>query len=302
MMASNAETGNDAFASLSRGGKPGQKTTAMATTSTRPEILPASSDAMRLSMLAPTRLLLGSLASTMIGFMLGGFQGGQMAQLRFRAEHAHKMPDTTTGWYFYHKSKNYHAMQGGIREGFRMGAKTGFWSFAALSLETTVDRLRGSSDMLSTIVATVSVAGMFSLTHRFSLSAAARTARYGLLFGIRGSDPKGFGGGVGKDLRLRQAGLRKGSEKLSRKGRDHALAGMQPTTTKHHRQAVRRLGLAQPGDQGLREPAGAPHPRSPSPTSAQKKPKADCFWHLLHTRPPRGPRFQVTWPRTLEKT
>ncbi|TQV94053.1 hypothetical protein V2A60_002879 [Cordyceps javanica] len=149
-----------------------------------PELLPASSDAMRLSMLAPTRLLLGSLASTMIGFMLGGFQGGQMAQLRFRAEHAHKMPDTTTGWYFYHKSKNYHAMQGGIREGFRMGAKTGFWSFAALSLETTVDRLRGSSDMLSTIVATVSVAGMFSLTHRFSLSAAARTARYGLLFGI----------------------------------------------------------------------------------------------------------------------
>ncbi|KAM3515200.1 hypothetical protein MY11210_001212 [Beauveria gryllotalpidicola] len=135
-------------------------------TPTRPEMLPASSDAMRLSMLAPTRLLLGSLASTMIGFMLGGFQGGQMAQLRFRAEHAHKMPDTTTGWYFYHKSKNYHAMQGGIREGFRMGTKTGFWSFAALSLETTVDRLRGSSDMLSTIVATVSVAGMFSLARK----------------------------------------------------------------------------------------------------------------------------------------
>ncbi|KAM3504878.1 hypothetical protein MY10362_003304 [Beauveria mimosiformis] len=172
-------------------------------------MLPASSDAMRLSMLAPTRLLLGSLASTIIGFMLGGFQGGQMAQLRFRAEHAHKMPDTTTGWYFYHKSKNYHAMQGGIREGFRMGAKTGFWSFTALSLETTVDRLRGSSDMLSTIVATVSVAGMFSLTR----------------------------------------------------------------------------------DQGLQEHAGAPHPRSPSPTSAQKKPKADCFWHLLHTRPCSGPRF-----------
>lgn len=76
------------------------------------------------------------------------------------------MPDTTTGWYFYHKSKNYHAMQGGIREGFRMGAKTGFWSFAALSLETTVDRMRGCSDMLSTIVATVSVAGMFSLTRK----------------------------------------------------------------------------------------------------------------------------------------
>lgn len=165
IMAADTSTRNDAFASLSRDGQPGQKT--MATPPpTPPELLPASSDAMRLSMLAPTRLLLGSLASTMIGFMLGGFQGGQMAQLRFRAEHAHKMPDTTTGWYFYHKTKNYHAMQGGIREGFRMGAKTGFWSFAALSLETTVDRMRGCSDMLSTIVATVSVAGMFSLTRK----------------------------------------------------------------------------------------------------------------------------------------
>lgn len=117
----------------------------------------------RLSIATPTRLLLGSVSSGVIGFTLGAMQGGQMAQLRFRAEHAHKMPDTTTGWYFYHKSKNYHAMQGGIREGFRMGAKTGFWSFVALSLESTVDRYRQSSDMFSTIVATLTVAGGFSL-------------------------------------------------------------------------------------------------------------------------------------------
>jgi hypothetical protein len=94
-------------------------------------------------------------------------QGGQMAQLRFRAEHAHKMPDTTTGWYFYHKSKNYHAMQGGIREGFRMGAKTSFWSFVALGLESTVDRYRGRSDMFSTTVATLTVAGAFSLWRKY---------------------------------------------------------------------------------------------------------------------------------------
>ncbi|POR39681.1 Uncharacterized protein TPAR_00134 [Tolypocladium paradoxum] len=138
----------------------------------------------RLSMPTPSRLLLGSVSSGIVGLTLGAMQGGQMAQLRFRAEHAHKMPDTTTGWYFYHKSKNYHAMQGGIREGFRMGAKTGFWSFVALGLESTVDRYRGSSDMFSTTVATLSVAGAFSLWHRFSLSTAARTAKLGLLFGL----------------------------------------------------------------------------------------------------------------------
>ncbi|KAL7902817.1 hypothetical protein HDV64DRAFT_93817 [Trichoderma sp. TUCIM 5745] len=138
----------------------------------------------RLAMMTPSRLLLGSVASSFVGFTLGAVQGGQMAQLRFRAEHAHKMPDTTAGWYLYHKSKNYHAMQGGIREGFRMGLKTGFWSLMALSLESTVDRYRGSSDMFSTVVATLTVAGAFSLWHRFSLSTAARTAKYGLVFGL----------------------------------------------------------------------------------------------------------------------
>ena len=77
------------------------------------------------------------------------------------------MPDTTAGWYFYHKSKNYHAMQGGIREGLRMACKTSAWSFVALGLESTVDRMRGHSDVLSTVVATVSVAGMFSLASKF---------------------------------------------------------------------------------------------------------------------------------------
>ncbi|TVY72737.1 hypothetical protein Focb16_v011550 [Fusarium oxysporum f. sp. cubense] len=138
----------------------------------------------RLSIATPMRLMLGTISSAVVGFSLGATQGGQMAQLRFRAEHAHKMPDTTTGWYFYHKSKNYHAMQGGIREGFRMGLKTGFWSFLALSLESTVDRYRGASDMFSTTIATLTVAGAFSLWHRLSLTTAARTARYGLLFGL----------------------------------------------------------------------------------------------------------------------
>ncbi|KAF4467689.1 tim17 Tim22 Tim23 Pmp24 family domain-containing [Fusarium albosuccineum] len=149
----------------------------------------------RLSVPTSTRLMLGTVSSALVGFSLGATQGGQMAQLRFRAEHAHKMPDTTTGWYFYHKSKNYHAMQGGIREGFRMGFKTGFWSLMALSLESTVDRYRGASDMFSTTIATLTVAGAFSIwpnkrrcsasrLDRLSLSTAARTARYGLMFGL----------------------------------------------------------------------------------------------------------------------
>ncbi|RDA91340.1 hypothetical protein CP533_0017 [Ophiocordyceps camponoti-saundersi (nom. inval.)] len=123
----------------------------------------APEQAGRLSMATPSRLLFGTLSSGFVGFTLGAVQGGQMAQLRFRAEHAHKMPDSTTGWYLYHKSKNYHAMQGGLHEGLRMGGKTSFWTLLALGLESAVDDCRGSSDMFSTMIATLTVAGAFSL-------------------------------------------------------------------------------------------------------------------------------------------
>jgi hypothetical protein len=121
----------------------------------------------RLSLPTPSRVIIGSVASSLVGFTLGAMQGGQTAELRFRAEHAHKMPDSTAGWYLYHKSKNYNVMQGGIVEGIRMSFRTGIWSFMALSLESTVDRCRGASDMFSTVVASLTVAGAFSLWRKF---------------------------------------------------------------------------------------------------------------------------------------
>ncbi|KAF9872579.1 hypothetical protein CkaCkLH20_10076 [Colletotrichum karsti] len=138
----------------------------------------------RLSIPTPARIPLAGLTGFGIGMALGIAQGGQTAQLRFRAEHAHKMPTTTTGWYLYHKSKNYHTMYGSLREGLRMGARLSFWTLMAFGLESTVDRYRGSTDLISTVLASLTVAGSFSLVNRFSLPTAARTARYGLLFGL----------------------------------------------------------------------------------------------------------------------
>ncbi|KZL73586.1 hypothetical protein CT0861_02924 [Colletotrichum tofieldiae] len=161
----------------------------------------------RLSIPTPARIPLAGMVGFGIGTTLGLAHGGRTAQLRFRAEHAHKMPTTTTGWYLYHKSKNYHAMQGGLREGLRMGSRLSFWTLMTFGLESTVDRYRGKTDLLSTVLASLTVAGGFSLwsksqqlsSHaltqrplltqsppldRFSLPTAARTVRYGLLFGL----------------------------------------------------------------------------------------------------------------------
>lgn len=117
----------------------------------------------RLSLPTPIRLPITSAASFLVGLSLGTAQGSKVAGMRFRAEHAHKLPDTTTGWYLYHKSKNYHVAYGGIVEGVKMGTKIAFFTTAMLSIENMFDAYRGTADLLNTVTSCVTVAGALSL-------------------------------------------------------------------------------------------------------------------------------------------
>ncbi|KAI1489492.1 hypothetical protein F5X96DRAFT_609407 [Biscogniauxia mediterranea] len=119
-----------------------------------------------------------------VGMILGLAHGSKMAGLRFRAEHAHKLPTTTTGWYLYHKSKNYHLALGGLKEGIKVGARLSLLSTAMFCAENLFDVYRGTKDFVSTVMASLAVAGGFSLWNRFSAAETARTARKGLLFGL----------------------------------------------------------------------------------------------------------------------
>lgn len=98
----------------------------------------------RLSIPYMLRLPTAILFSSFSGFLLGAAHGGSTSALRFRAENAHRLPTSQVGWYLYHKSKNYHVMLGGIKEGLRMGFKVGFWSGSFFAMEEAVDRLRGA--------------------------------------------------------------------------------------------------------------------------------------------------------------
>jgi len=123
----------------------------------------------------------------------------------------------------YHKSKNYHIMLGGIKEGIKMGAKLGFWVGSFFFMEEAVDRMRGAflrqwvgfkdkrreskgwqleekdvglerlanswgvwvqRDFLSTTVAALGTAGAFSAWNRFPITTAARMATIGLKAGL----------------------------------------------------------------------------------------------------------------------
>jgi hypothetical protein len=131
----------------------------------------------RLSLPPMVRIPGAALAAFGIGLALGLAHGSQMAGLRFRAEHAHKLPTTTTGWYLYHKSKNYHLMFGGLKEGFRNGARLSLITSAMFCAENLFDVYRGSKDMFNTIAASLAVAGGFSLISAASMSCPALRRR-----------------------------------------------------------------------------------------------------------------------------
>lgn len=109
------------------------------------------------------RLPLSAMAAFASGMALGASHGSTKAAFRFRAENAHRFPTNPTGWYQYHKSKNYASMVGGLKEGTKLGLKVGIGAVAFCIFEETVDHARGNRDFLSTVTAGLSFSGVYSL-------------------------------------------------------------------------------------------------------------------------------------------
>ncbi|GAB7363250.1 hypothetical protein MBLNU230_g3532t1 [Neophaeotheca triangularis] len=99
----------------------------------------------RLSLPLPMRLPVTTLLASVSGFSLGALHGGTTTSLRFRAENAHRLPDTQTGWYLYHKSKNYHVALGSLYEGCKMGFRLAAIAGLYVGMEEGVDRARAAA-------------------------------------------------------------------------------------------------------------------------------------------------------------
>ncbi|QIW99492.1 hypothetical protein AMS68_005010 [Peltaster fructicola] len=153
----------------------------------------------RLSLPFVIRISLGITIASCTGMILGAAHGSQAAGFRFRAENAHRLPTTQTGWYLYHKSKNYHRMLGGVKDGIKMAGRLSGWTFLFVGMEEAIDRARlaltrmrkgdeaalyVSKDLFSTSLAGLGTAGAFSAWHRFPVPTAARLARLGLKAGL----------------------------------------------------------------------------------------------------------------------
>ncbi|KAL1977554.1 hypothetical protein VTN31DRAFT_413 [Thermomyces dupontii] len=135
----------------------------------------------RLGMPIQTRLYYTTCSAFSVGMVVGASHGSKKAAYQFRAENAHRFPTSSTGWFQYHKTKNYKAIVGGVFEGLRMGTKLGAGAMAFCLFEETVDcARRDRRDFMSTVIAGLSFSGIYSLLARHDIYAAARTTRLGL--------------------------------------------------------------------------------------------------------------------------
>ncbi|KAL4747935.1 hypothetical protein BDW72DRAFT_181602 [Aspergillus terricola var. indicus] len=135
----------------------------------------------RLGMEVGQRLPLTALSAFSAGLAIGATHGSKKAAYRFRAENAHRFPTTPTGWFQYHKTKNYISIVGGVKEGVKMGFKLGAGALAFCLFEETVDYARHDKrDFISTVTAGLSFSGIYSLLARHDVYTAARTTKLGL--------------------------------------------------------------------------------------------------------------------------
>ncbi|KAJ5523280.1 hypothetical protein N7513_012824 [Penicillium frequentans] len=135
----------------------------------------------RLGIDVEKRIPYATMCAFIPGLALGYVHGSKKAGLLFRAENAHRFPTTSTGWFQYHKTKNYISIVGGVKDGLKMGAKLGVGALAFSLFEETVDYARHEErDFLSTVTAGLSFSGIYSLLARHDVYTAARTAKFGL--------------------------------------------------------------------------------------------------------------------------
>ncbi|KAI7876341.1 hypothetical protein K492DRAFT_167245 [Lichtheimia hyalospora FSU 10163] len=138
----------------------------------------------RASLSVPSRLALMTGVSSFWGFCLGSYLGGRQSGLQYLAENAHRLPTTVQGWYFYHKTKNYRMMLGGIKRGMLYGGRTGALCLMYGSVESTLDRIRGEDDILNSVAAGITSGVVFSAMTKLTRGSVRYAVKAGLLFGL----------------------------------------------------------------------------------------------------------------------
>jgi hypothetical protein len=134
----------------------------------------------RVGMAPGPRIALVTGTGAFWGFTFGAFIGGRQAGLQYLAENAHRLPRTKDGWYFYHKTKNYRVLLGGIRQGMRQAGRMGTVCLVYSGLEGIMDRLRDQVSPIHSTLAGIITAGLFATITKLP----RQSTRYALQIGF----------------------------------------------------------------------------------------------------------------------
>ncbi|KAI9303521.1 hypothetical protein BJ944DRAFT_165295 [Cunninghamella echinulata] len=130
------------------------------------------------------RLIVLSGVGSFWGFGIGAFLGGKQSGLQYLAENAHRLPTTVQGWYFYHKTKNYRVMLGGVQRGMKYAVKTGGLCLLYGGIEAGLDEIRGEADIVNSVTAGVTTGALFSVITKLSRGSFRYSLAFGAVFGL----------------------------------------------------------------------------------------------------------------------
>ncbi|KAI9220501.1 hypothetical protein BC828DRAFT_367259 [Blastocladiella britannica] len=117
------------------------------------------------------------------GMLLGGAIGARTAGHQFLAEHAHHLPVTVPGWYFYHKQKNYRVVWGAVTRGLREAGRLGTVVAVFSAVETAVDVVAERESPASSVVAGQAAATAFAIANRLPRASFRKALLYGTVAG-----------------------------------------------------------------------------------------------------------------------
>ncbi|KAK4515754.1 RNA polymerase C-22 sterol desaturase [Mucor velutinosus] len=172
---------------------------------------------LRAGLATKPRLVLMTSIGSFWGFSIGAYLGGRQSGLQYLAENAHKLPTTVQGWYFYHKTKNYRMMLGGVKRGVRFAGKTGGLCLLYGSLEAALDDMRGEADVMNSVAAGVTTGTVFSALTRLTRGSFRYSVVFGAIFGLAAgglSDLHRFASGNPPSYGLYLASLVKGKKEI----------------------------------------------------------------------------------------
>ncbi|OLY82221.1 hypothetical protein AYI68_g3660 [Smittium mucronatum] len=144
-----------------------------------------SSQLVRIHMEPPKRITLLTITGALSGAVVGGYIGGRSASWQYLAERSHNLPTTVSGWYYYHKWKNYRVVLGAIKKASYYGIRIGFVSGAYELVEAAVDKyVVERTSALGSVAAGFTVSLLCASAARLPRSSFYRLVKMGTLGGF----------------------------------------------------------------------------------------------------------------------